>query len=83
MIRSMMTPAIVGTQRSASVKFLRFVHVANQAPPKIEMIWTAPKGMFRRIVWKESKPKELMIKGPKVVMPPLGMLTEKIKANQQ
>jgi hypothetical protein len=79
----MITPAIVGTQRSASVKPLRFVQVANKAPPKIEMIWTAPKGIFRRMVWKELKPKELMIKGPKVVMPPLGMLTEKIKANQQ
>ena len=50
------------------------VLVANAAPPIVAMICTAPNGILRRIVLKALKPKELTIKGPKVVMPPLGIL---------
>jgi hypothetical protein len=32
--------------------------------------------MLRRIVLKGLKPKELTIKGPKVVIPPLGILNQ-------
>lgn len=46
----------------------------TQAPPRVEIIWTAPKGMLKRIVVKESKPKDWMMRGPKVEMPPLGIL---------
>jgi hypothetical protein len=40
----------------------------------VAIICTAPKGMLKRIVVKLSKPKDWMIRGPKVEMPPLGML---------
>lgn len=46
----------------------------SQAPPRVEIIWTAPKGMLKRMVVKESKPKDSIIKGPNVEMPLLGML---------
>jgi hypothetical protein len=34
----------------------------------------APKGILKSIVLSWSKPKDSMIKGPNVVMPPLGIL---------
>lgn len=46
----------------------------SQAPPRVEIIWTAPKGMLKRIVVKGSNPKDSIMRGPKVEMPPLGML---------
>jgi hypothetical protein len=47
----------------------------SQAPPRVAIICTAPKGMLKRIVVKRSKPKDSMIRGPNVEMPPLGILT--------
>jgi hypothetical protein len=47
---------------------------ASHAPPSVEIICTAPKGMLKRIVVKESNPNDWMIRGPKVEIPPLGML---------
>jgi hypothetical protein len=38
------------------------------------MICTAPNGILRRIVSKGLNPNELTIRGPKVVIPPLGIL---------
>lgn len=63
-----------GMQRRIKGGPFFFVQVAIAAPPKVAKIWTAPNGMFRRIVLKLSKPKELTIRGPKVVIPPLGIL---------
>jgi len=48
--------------------------VAKAAAPRVAMIWTAPKGMLRRIVLNAENPKELTIRGPKVLIPPLGIL---------
>lgn len=67
-------PIIGGMQRSAKAGPFFFVQVANAAPPKVAIICTAPKGMLSRMVSKLSKPKPLMIKGPNVEIPPLGML---------
>lgn len=78
----MTMPTIGGIQRSSKAGPFLFVHVAIAAPPNVAMIWTAPKGMLRRMVSKLPKPKELTMRGPKVVTPPLGILMEKIKANQ-
>ena len=73
-VSNMTQPMIGGMQRSAKAGPFFFVQVANAAPPIVAMICTAPKGMLRRIVWKLSKPKPLTINGPKVVIPPLGIL---------
>jgi hypothetical protein len=54
------------------------VLVASAAPPIVAMICTAPKGMLSRIVLKLSKPKEFTIRGPKVVIPPLGILSSHV-----
>jgi hypothetical protein len=67
-------PAMGGMQSKARAGPLRFVHVAKAAPPMVATICTAPKGMLRRMVLNGLKPKELTISGPKVVMPPLGIL---------
>jgi hypothetical protein len=40
----------------------------------VAIICTAPKGIFRRMVLKALNPNPFTIKGPKVVIPPLGML---------
>lgn len=69
-------PAMGGMQSRASAGPLRLVQVANAAPPIVATIWTAPKGMLRRIVLNALKPKEFTINGPKVVMPPLGILVQ-------
>jgi len=63
-----------GMQSKARAGPFRLVRVANAAPPIVAMICTAPNGILRRIVLKALKPNELTIKGPKVVMPPLGIL---------
>lgn len=75
-------PAIGGMQSSARAGPLRFVQVANAAPPIVATIWTAPKGMLRRMVLNLLKPKELTISGPKVVMPPLGILFRSASYNR-
>lgn len=51
-----------------------FQAVANQAPPIVAMSWTAPNGTLRRIVFRELNPNDSTIRGPNVVMPPLGIL---------
>lgn len=79
----MIHPAIGGMQSNASAGPLRFVQVANAAPPIVAAIWTAPKGMLRRMVLNLLKPKELTISGPKVVMPPLGILFPSASYNRQ
>jgi hypothetical protein len=38
------------------------------------MSWTAPKGILNKIVVNESNPKDCTINGPKVEIPPLGIL---------
>lgn len=48
------------------------IFVAIQAPPTVAHNWTAPNGILNKIVWKGSNPKDLMISGPKVEMPPEG-----------
>lgn len=63
-----------GTQRPAMTGPFLWIFVAIQEPPTVETSWTAPKGMLKRMVWKESKPKDLTMRGPKVEMPPEGML---------
>ena len=67
-------PMIGGMQRIARAGPLRFVQVAKAAPPMVATICTAPNGMLRRIVLNGLKPNEFTIKGPNVVMPPLGIL---------
>ena len=67
-------PAMGGRQRRRSAGPFFLVHVANAAPPKVAQICTNPKGIFSRIVLNLLKPNEFTIKGPKVVMPPEGML---------
>ena len=74
MVNSITVPAIGGIHSIASAGPFFFVQVANAAPPIVAMICTAPNGMLRRIVSKLSNPKELTIRGPKVVIPPLGIL---------
>jgi hypothetical protein len=76
MHNNMTMPMIGGIQSRARAGPLRFVQVAKAAPPMVATIWTAPKGMLRRIVLKGLKPNELTIKGPKVVIPPLGILNQ-------
>jgi hypothetical protein len=56
------------TLRTADITFA-FQRVAAIAPPSVATSCTAPKGMLKRIVVKESKPKLLTINGPKVLMP--------------
>jgi len=65
---------IGGMQSNAKAGPFFFVQVANAAPPKVATIWTAPKGILRRMVRKLSNPNPFTIRGPKVVMPPLGIL---------
>lgn len=67
-------PTMGGMQRRTRTGPFFFMRVAIHAPPMVAMIWTAPNGIFSRMVLYLSNPKELMIKGPKVVTPPLGML---------
>jgi hypothetical protein len=74
MVNSMMVPAIGGIHSSARAGPFFFVQVANAAAPIVAMICTAPNGMLRRMVSKLLNPKEFTIRGPKVVMPPLGIL---------
>ena len=69
-----MQPIIGGIHRSASAGPFFLVQVAKAAPPKVAIICTAPKGIFRRMVLKASNPNPCTINGPKVVMPPLGIL---------
>jgi hypothetical protein len=40
----------------------------------VATICTAPKGMLKSMVSNLPKPKDLMMSGPKVDIPPLGML---------
>ena len=70
----MTQPIIGGIQRSANAGPFLFVKVAKAAPPMVATICTAPNGMFRRIVSKASNPNPCIIKGPNVVIPPLGIL---------
>ena len=70
----MTQPIIGGMQRSASAGPFFLVQVAKAAPPIVATICTAPNGMLRRIVWKLLNPNPFTIKGPKVVMPPEGIL---------
>lgn len=70
----MMHPAIGGRQSSASTGAFIFQKVASQAPPIVAMSWTAPNGIFKRMVLRSSNPKALTMRGPNVVMPPLGIL---------
>lgn len=71
---SIMQPAIGGRHSSARTGPFIFQAVANQAPPIVAMSWTAPNGTLRRMVFRSLNPKDLTIKGPNVVMPPLGIL---------
>lgn len=67
-------PAMGGRQSKRRAGPFFLVKVANAAPPKVAQIWTKPKGMLSRIVLNLLKPNEFTIKGPKVVMPPEGIL---------
>jgi hypothetical protein len=70
----MTQPTIGGKQRSANVNPFFFDQVAKIAPPMVAIICTAPNGIFRRIVLKLSNPNPSIINGPKVEIPPLGIL---------
>jgi hypothetical protein len=50
------------------------VYVAKAAPPRVAIICTTPNGMLRGIVLNASYPKDLTMRGPKIVIPPLGIL---------
>lgn len=63
-----------GRQSNAKTGPFIFQTVASQAPPIVATSWTAPKGMLKSMVSYSLRPKDLIIKGPKVVMPPLGTL---------
>jgi hypothetical protein len=68
----MIHPMIGGTLRNANTGDFRFILVATHAPPIVAISCTAPNGMLNRIVANLSYPKDLMIKGPNVEMPPDG-----------
>lgn len=53
---------------------LLLIRVASQPPQRMAIMLTTPKGMLKRIVWNLSKPKDCTIRGPKVPIPPDGML---------
>jgi hypothetical protein len=78
----MMMPMIGGMHSKMRTGDFFFSLVASQAPPTVATICTAPNGMLKRIVVKESKPNDLMMSGPKVEMPPLGMETAVSMENQ-
>lgn len=67
-------PAIENRHSKAITGPFIFSTVASHAPPMVAMSWTAPKGILKRIVLNWSKPKDSIIRGPKVDMPPLGSL---------
>ena len=73
-VNNITVPAIGGIHSIASAGPFFFVQVANAAAPIVAMICTAPNGILRRIVLKGLNPNELTIRGPKVVIPPLGIL---------
>jgi hypothetical protein len=53
---------------------LDLMRVASQPPQRMAMMFTTPKGMLKRMVRNWSKPKDWTIRGPKVPIPPDGML---------
>jgi hypothetical protein len=44
----------------------------------VEIVCTIPNGALKRMAWKESKPKDLMRRGPKEPTPPEGTLEDHI-----
>lgn len=70
----MTQPAMGGMQSPAMTGPFLWILVAIHEPPTVATSWTKPKGMLKRMVWKESKPKDLMIRGPNVEIPPDGIL---------
>ena len=70
----MMEPTIAGIVRAIMMGPLIRTRVAMIPLPRIAKNCTAPNGRLKRMVVNESNPNALIIKGPKVVIPPLGML---------
>lgn len=50
--------------------------VANQADPRMATSCIRPKGILNNMVWNLSKPKSLIIREPKTLIPPLGILLQ-------
>src|SRR3569833_703512 len=71
-----------GRHSSAMTGPFFLMYVARNAPPIVATVCTKPNGMLNRMVVKGSSTKDCTIKGPKVEMPPEGMLMEKSSANQ-
>ena len=69
-----MIPIMGGIQRRIRTGDFFFSFVASHAPPSVATICTVPKGMLKRIVVNELKPNDFTINGPKVDIPPLGIL---------
>ena len=72
--RRMEAPMIHGKAKMAITIPLLFIRVASHPPPRMAMTFTAPNGMLKRIVVNLSKPNDCTIKGPKVPIPPEGIL---------
>jgi hypothetical protein len=73
-VSRMARPATGPRQRSMRARAFMRILSESRAPPSVAISCMAPEGMLKRIVVKLSKQKDGMIRGPKVEMPPLGML---------
>lgn len=67
-------PRIHGRDKMEMTIPLLLICVASQPPPRIAIILTTPNGILNRMVLNLSKPNDWTIEGPKVPIPPDGML---------
>lgn len=72
--RRITEPMIAGIVRPIMIGPLILTLVAMTPLMRMAQNWTAPKGVLNKMVVNWSKPNALMMRGPKVVIPPLGIL---------
>jgi hypothetical protein len=70
----MTQPTIAGIHKPIMTGPFFLILVAIIPLPRIATNWTAPKGVLNKIVVNLSYPKAEMMRGPKVVIPPLIIL---------
>lgn len=70
----MIVPMVGSTAIRAIARPFRLNLVAPQLEPKMTTIWITPNGMLKRMASNLVYPKSLMIRFPKVEMPPLAIL---------
>lgn len=73
MIRRIVPTAAIIAIPAITSPFVRNL-LASHPPPRMMKTCTAPKGRLNRIASKFVYPKEVIIRLPNVLIPPLGML---------